>query len=185
MLLYYNVKEACENASDHFTLPPIITTNVRCSILLSVVTWFAIYVVVGTLFKSKNVLCTYHHPPPPTMLSSWLLLSYSMWVSTVKDCFKLFGFILFIVFFYRMASVTSNRGIRKWWFVMSKVSAFIFLVFSLILTIYRCLQCNDNINSQLDATIKHFIHNYNQLNTFLAIISPILRSTRPCLQLVV
>jgi hypothetical protein len=65
VLQYYNVKEACENASGHFTLPPIVTTNVRYSILLSVVTWVAIYVVLGTLFKSENVLCTYHHPPPP------------------------------------------------------------------------------------------------------------------------
>jgi len=63
MLRYYNVKEACGNASGHFTLPPTITTNVRCSILLSVVTGVTIYIVVGTLFKSKNVLCTYHHPP--------------------------------------------------------------------------------------------------------------------------
>jgi len=42
-----------------------------------------------------------------------------------------------------------------------------------------------NINSQLDATITNFIDNYNQLNMFPAIISPILRSTRRCLQLVV
>jgi len=42
-----------------------------------------------------------------------------------------------------------------------------------------------NINSQLDATIANFIDNYNQLNMFRAIISPILRSTRLCLQLVV
>jgi len=34
-----------------------------------------------------------------------------------------------------------------------------------------------NINSQLDATIKNFIDNYNHLNMFRAIISPILRST--------
>ena len=63
MLRYYNVKEACEKASGHFTLLPIVTTNVRYSILLSVVTWVAIYVVLGTLFKSENVLYTYHHPP--------------------------------------------------------------------------------------------------------------------------
>ena len=44
---------------------------------------------------------------------------------------------------------------------------------------------NNNINSQLDATITNFIDNYNQLNMFRAIISPILRSTRQCLQLVV
>ena len=43
----------------------------------------------------------------------------------------------------------------------------------------------DNMNSQLDATITNFIDNYNQLNMFRAIISPILRSTRLCLQLVV
>ena len=43
----------------------------------------------------------------------------------------------------------------------------------------------NNINIQLDATITNFIDNYNQLNTFRAIISPILRSTRLCLQLVV
>ena len=34
-----------------------------------------------------------------------------------------------------------------------------------------------NINSQLDATITNFIDNYNQLNMFQAIISPILKST--------
>jgi len=43
----------------------------------------------------------------------------------------------------------------------------------------------NNINSQLDATITDFIVNYNQLNMFRVIISPILRSTRLCLQLVV
>jgi len=37
---------------------------------------------------------------------------------------------------------------------------------------------DNNINSQLDATITNFIDNYNQLNIFRAIISPILRSTR-------
>jgi len=42
-----------------------------------------------------------------------------------------------------------------------------------------------NINSQLDAKITNFIDNYNQLNMFRAIISPILRSTRLSLQLVV
>jgi len=42
-----------------------------------------------------------------------------------------------------------------------------------------------NINSQLDAKITHFIDNYNQLNMFRATISPILRSTWLCLQLVV
>ena len=39
----------------------------------------------------------------------------------------------------------------------------------------------NNINSQLDATMTNFIDKYNQLT----IISPILRSTRLCLQLVV
>ena len=43
----------------------------------------------------------------------------------------------------------------------------------------------NNGNSQLDVTITHFIDNYNQLSKFPAIISPILRSTRLCLQLVV
>ena len=42
-----------------------------------------------------------------------------------------------------------------------------------------------NINSQLDAKITNFIVNYNQLNMFRPIISPILRSTRMCLQLAV
>jgi len=40
------------------------------------------------------------------------------------------------------------------------------------------------INSKLDITITNFIDNYNQLNMFRAIISPILKRTRPCLQLV-
>ena len=39
-----------------------------------------------------------------------------------------------------------------------------------------------NITSQLDATITNFIDNYNQLSMFRAKISPILRSTRLCLQ---
>jgi len=43
----------------------------------------------------------------------------------------------------------------------------------------------NNINSQLDATVTKFIDNYNQLNMFRAIISPILRTTRLYLQLVV
>jgi hypothetical protein len=34
-----------------------------------------------------------------------------------------------------------------------------------------------NINSQLDVTITDFTDNYNQLNMFRAIISPILRRT--------
>jgi len=43
----------------------------------------------------------------------------------------------------------------------------------------------NNINSQLDAKITDFIDNYNQLKMFRAKISPILRNTRRCLQLVV
>jgi hypothetical protein len=43
----------------------------------------------------------------------------------------------------------------------------------------------NNINSQLDATITNLIDNYNQLNMFRTIISPILRRIRLCLQLVV
>jgi len=39
--------------------------------------------------------------------------------------------------------------------------------------------------SKLDVTITDFIDNYNQLNMFRAIFSPILRNTRLCLQLVV
>ena len=44
---------------------------------------------------------------------------------------------------------------------------------------------SNNINSQLDAIVTNFVDNYNQLSMFRAIISPILRSTRLCLQLVV
>ena len=44
--------------------------------------------------------------------------------------------------------------------------------------------CN-NVNSQLDATITDFIDNFNQLDMFRAVISPILRSTRLRLQLAV
>ena len=43
----------------------------------------------------------------------------------------------------------------------------------------------NNINSQVDATITKFIDDYNQLSMFQATISPIFRSTRLCLQLVV
>jgi len=43
----------------------------------------------------------------------------------------------------------------------------------------------NNINSQVDATVTNVIDYYNRLNMFRAIISPILRSTRLCLQLVV
>ena len=43
----------------------------------------------------------------------------------------------------------------------------------------------NNINSQLDATITNFIDKFNQLNMFRVIISPIVRRTRLCLQLVV
>ena len=50
---------------------------------------------------------------------------------------------------------------------------------------YGCLLICIIIDSQLDATITHFIDNCNQLNMFRAIISPTLRSTRLCLQLVV
>ena len=44
---------------------------------------------------------------------------------------------------------------------------------------------HSHINSQLDAKITHFIDDYNQLNMIQEIISPILRSTGLCLQLVV
>jgi len=47
------------------------------------------------------------------------------------------------------------------------------------------MMTDNNINSQLDAIITNFIDNYNQLNMFRAIISPILSSSRLCLQLVV
>jgi len=43
----------------------------------------------------------------------------------------------------------------------------------------------NDINNQLEATITNFIDSYIQLNMFRTIISPILRSTRQCLQLVV
>ena len=43
----------------------------------------------------------------------------------------------------------------------------------------------NNTNDRLDETITNFVDNYNQLNMFRAIISPILRSTRLCLQFVV
>jgi len=43
----------------------------------------------------------------------------------------------------------------------------------------------NNINNQTDATIMLFINNLNQFNMFRAMISPIIRSTRLCLQLVV
>jgi len=42
---------------------------------------------------------------------------------------------------------------------------------------------DSNVNSQLDATITNFIDNYNQLDMFRAIVSPILRSTRLCFSL--
>jgi len=41
------------------------------------------------------------------------------------------------------------------------------------------------MNSQLDATVTNIIDNYNQLNMFRAIVLPIFKSTRLCLQLVV
>ena len=43
----------------------------------------------------------------------------------------------------------------------------------------------NNINNQLDETIMVFINNPNHLNMFRVMISPILRSIRLCLQLVV
>jgi len=63
--------------------------------------------------------------------------------------------------------------------------------------INKCFQCDckvtlfenacicNNINNQPDETITNFIDNYNQLNMFQAIISPLVRSTRLCLQLAV
>ena len=54
--------------------------------------------------------------------------------------------------------------------------------FDVCVTVHRWY---NNINSQLDATITNFIDNFNQLNMFRAIISPILRNNRLCLQLVV
>ena len=55
------------------------------------------------------------------------------------------------------------------------------------LLFYVCVTVHhwyNNINSQLDATITDFTDNSNQLTMFRAIISPILRSTRLCLHLV-
>jgi len=49
----------------------------------------------------------------------------------------------------------------------------------------RGLISYNDINSQLDATITNLFDNYNQLSMFRAIILPILRSTRLCLQLMV
>jgi len=43
---------------------------------------------------------------------------------------------------------------------------------------------NASTNNQLDATMTVY-YNFNQLEMFRAIVSPILRSTRLCLQLVV
>jgi len=43
----------------------------------------------------------------------------------------------------------------------------------------------NNINKQLDATIKNLFDNYKQLNMFRTIIWPILGSFRLCLQFVV
>ena len=43
----------------------------------------------------------------------------------------------------------------------------------------------NNSNSQIDTTITNFIDNYNQLNMFRAIVSPILRNNGLCLQLMV
>jgi len=54
-----------------------------------------------------------------------------------------------------------------------------------VICMARRLCRGNNINSQIDATITNFIDNYSQLNMFRAIISPILRSTRLCLQRVV
>jgi hypothetical protein len=110
VLRYYNVREACANASGHFALLLIVTTNVQYSILLSVVTRVAIYVVMGTLFKSENVLCAYHHRPY-TVIVMTVVVIYHVGLNG-EGLFEQFGFILFIVF-PRMASVTSNRGIRK------------------------------------------------------------------------
>jgi len=56
------------------------------------------------------------------------------------------------------------------------------ITFDVCVTVYHWY---NYINSQLDATITNFVNNYNQLNMFRTIISPILRSTRLCLQLVV
>jgi len=58
----------------------------------------------------------------------------------------------------------------------------ILFFFYVCVTVYRGY---NNINYQIDAKITNFIDNYNQLNMFRAIISPIHRSTRLCLQLVV
>ena len=55
-------------------------------------------------------------------------------------------------------------------------------------TFYVCVTVHhwyNNINSQLDSTVTNLIDNYNQLDMFRAISSPILSSTRSYLQLVV
>ena len=69
---------------------------------------------------------------------------------------------------YDTQSVCSIRSIAPWLHILSQINL-----------IYN------NINSQLDATIMVFVNNRNQLNMFRTMISPILRSTRLCLQLVI
>jgi len=69
--------------------------------------------------------------------------------------------------------------VAKW---IEKFSALSPIAFSMF--VWRCITNKNNMNSQLNATITNFIDNYNQLNMFRAIISPILMSTRLCLQLV-
>jgi hypothetical protein len=64
---------------------------------------------------------------------------------------------------------------------VSKMSKFV-SIFEVCVTAHHWYS---DINSQLDATKTSFIDNCNQLNMFRTIISPIPRSTRLCLQLVV
>jgi len=53
-----------------------------------------------------------------------------------------------------------------------------------LLRIRLGLKFDNNIESQIDATITNIIDNFNQLNMFRTIISPVFRSIRLCLKLV-
>ena len=126
----------------------------------------AITTKIALYFKSlhKVALCNWHISSP--QVAMLVLLIVNNWKYTFLER------ILLISVSYWKPLIDAN---------LIKLRTIIKLIFYVCVTVHHWY---NYINSQLDATITNFNDNYNQLNMYRAIISPILRSTRLCLQLV-
>ena len=99
-----------------------------------------------------------------------------LFLETVPSDFvcKMFSLAIHYTFHY-ISHIFPN--IITWWRVTGNFSSYSGDR-GFISRLWRQVPRQNNINSQLDATITNFICNYNQLNIFRAIISPILGNNR-------